>query len=90
MSIPVIAAVIWSLAATATAFLPMRHQMIPGLILLVAAPVLIVWIGIAHGWLWALPALFAFLSMFRHPLIYLVRRAAGRPAPRPPEPERRP
>lgn len=95
MSIPAVAAVIWALAATATAFLPMRRQMIPGLILLAAAPVLLVWIGIAHGWLWAVPALLAFVSMFRNPLIYLVRRATGRPTPalqnsEPKEMERRP
>ncbi len=87
MSFPVVAAIIWALAATATAFLPMRRQMVPGLMLLVAAPVLIVWIGSAHGWLWALPALAAFLSMFRRPLLYFARRALGRPAPLPPEME---
>lgn len=86
---PVIAAVIWALAATVTALLPMRAQMIPGLALLVAAPILIVWIGVAYGWLWAVPALLAFVSMFRNPLLYFARRALGRPAPLPPDLERR-
>jgi hypothetical protein len=85
MSPPVVAAIFWALAATVTALLPMRRQMVPGLALLVAAPVLILWIGAAHGWLWTLPALAAFLSMFRNPLLYLLRRATGRPAPLPPE-----
>ncbi len=66
----------------------MRAQMIPGIALLVAAPTLIVWIGVAHGWLWAVPALLAFVSMFRNPLLYFYRRATGRPAPMPPELER--
>ncbi|MBK6467336.1 MAG: DUF2484 family protein [Rhodobacter sp.] len=86
MTGPATAAVIWVLAATVTAFLPMRAQMLPGLALLAAAPVLIGWIGLSHGWLWALPAVLAFVSMFRNPLRYLIRRALGRPAPLPPEP----
>ena len=33
-----------------------------------------------HGWLWlALAALFAFLSMFRNPLLYFGRKALGLP-----------
>ncbi|HMO07598.1 MAG TPA: DUF2484 family protein [Paracoccaceae bacterium] len=90
MSTPLIAAIVWALAATATAFLPMRRQMVPGIALLISAPVLIVWIGLAHGWLWGVGGLLAFLSMFRNPLIYFARRALGRPAPLPPELERRP
>jgi hypothetical protein len=90
MSAPVIAAILWALLATATALLPMRRQMLPGITLLVAAPLIVAWIGWAHGWLWTLPALAAFVSMFRNPLLYAMRRAAGRPAPLPPELERRP
>jgi hypothetical protein len=89
MSASVLAAILWALAATVTALLPMRHQMAPGLALLLAAPALIVWIGAAHGWVWTMPALAAFLSMFRNPLRYFARRALGRPAPLPPELERR-
>ena len=45
---------------------------------MIAAPVLLVWIGWAHGWLWlALSGCLRFLSMFRNPLIYLGRRAMG-------------
>ena len=49
----------------------------PGILLLLAAPVLLAWIGHEHGW-WIFGAgLFAFVSMFRNPLIYLVRRFRG-------------
>jgi hypothetical protein len=85
MSAPLIAAVLWALAATATAFLPFRRQFIPGVALLLAAPALIVWIGTTHGWLFAALGLAAFLSMFRNPLIYFARRAMGLPVTRPDE-----
>lgn len=75
---PLVLGTLWVLAATATAFLPMRRQMIPGLALLIAAPVLLVWIALAHGWAWAAFGLFALLSMFRRPLGYLARRVLGR------------
>ena len=70
MSLPVILAALWALAATAVAFLPMRLQFAPGLTLLIAAPVLIVWLWIVHGWIPGLVALFGFLSMFRRPLLH--------------------
>jgi hypothetical protein len=89
MSGPWIAAILWALAATLTALLPMRRQMVPGLALLIAAPVLITWIWLVHGWIAGTLALLAFASMFRNPLLYLFRRLTGRPAPVPPEPERR-
>lgn len=75
---PLVFGALWVLAATATAFLPMRRQMIPGLALLIAAPFLLVWIGAAHGWLWLAFGLFAFVSMFRRPLRYFLNRALGR------------
>lgn len=68
---------LWVLAATAVAMLPMKYQYKPGLALLIAAPLLIVWIGHVHGWLYGALGLFAFVSMFRNPLIYLYRRARG-------------
>jgi hypothetical protein len=84
-----IAAILWVLAASVTALLPMRRQMVPGLALLVLAPGLIVWIGVVHGWLWAVPAALAYVSMFRNPLRYVLRRALGRSAPLPSGLERR-
>ncbi|MEZ5716677.1 MAG: DUF2484 family protein [Paracoccaceae bacterium] len=68
---------IWVLAATVVAMLPMRAQMVPGLGLLIAAPLLIGFIGHQHGWILAVAGLAAFLSMFRNPLKYLIRRAMG-------------
>jgi len=88
MSAPLILGCFWVLAATATAMLPMRWQMVPGLTLLAAAPVLLVWIGWVHGWLWLAIGLFAFLSMFRNPLLYFLRRALGRPTRLPKELEK--
>jgi hypothetical protein len=88
MSTALILGCIWVLAAAATAMLPMRRQMAPGLVLLAVAPVLLIWIGSVHGWLWLAFGLFAFVSMFRNPLIYFARRALGRPAPLPKELEK--
>jgi hypothetical protein len=59
--------------------LPMRAQMLPGVALLVAAPLLLIWIGFAHGWIWLAVGTFAFVSMFRRPLTYFARRAMGLP-----------
>lgn len=79
MSPPLILGALWVIAAAITAMLPMRAQMIPGISLLIAAPVLLIWIGYAHGWLWLAFGLFAFVSMFRNPLRYFARRAMGLP-----------
>ncbi|NBD30077.1 MAG: DUF2484 family protein [Alphaproteobacteria bacterium] len=77
MSLPVLVSILWVFAATITALLPMRHQYLPGITLLIAAPVLIIWLGAAHGWGWSALALAAFVSMFRNPLRYLWARARG-------------
>ena len=77
MSLPLILGCVWVLVATVTALMPMRRQMIPGSALLLTAPVLLVWIGLAHGWIWVVPALMAFASMMRNPLRYLLARARG-------------
>ncbi len=77
MSLPLILGCLWVLAATATALLPMRRQYVPGVTLLLTAPLLLGWIGYAHGWIWVAIGLAAFASMMRNPLIYLYRRARG-------------
>lgn len=77
ISPPLVAACLWAVAATITALLPMRRQMGPGLTLLILAPVLLIWIGRVHGWVWVLVATLGFVSMFRRPLVHLVRRAIG-------------
>lgn len=77
MSTSVIIASLWVLAATVTAFLPMRRQYVPGIALLIAAPVLIVWLGYDHGWWLSVLAALGFVSMFRNPLRYFYARARG-------------
>lgn len=71
------ASVLWVIAATIVALLPMRIQYVPGIVLLLAAPVLIIWIGVEVAWWAAFLSLLAFVSMFRNPLRYLYRRARG-------------
>ena len=88
MSTPLILGCFWVLASAITAMLPMRRQMVPGIALLIVAPFLLVWIGWVHGWLWLALGLFAFVAMFRNPLLYFLRRALGRPAPVPKELEK--
>lgn len=77
MSWSIIIAAIWVLVATATAMLPMRYQYVPGVTLLVLAPVLIIWLGADFGWGWSVAASLAFASMFRNPLKYFYARARG-------------
>ena len=79
MSVALMLSCFWAVAATAVALLPMRRQIVPGIALLVLAPVLIVWIGVDHGIWWAAGATAGFLSMFRNPLIYFARKALGLP-----------
>ncbi len=72
-----IASCLWVLAATIVALLPMKYQYAPGILLLLAAPVLIYLIGrdVALGA--GIAAGLAFISMFRNPLRYFARRAMG-------------
>ena len=77
MSLSLIIGCLWVLLAAVVALLPMRRQYVPGVALLLAAPALLGWIAWDHGaWIFA-AGLFAFLSMFRNPLIYFWRRARG-------------
>ncbi|MEM9582709.1 MAG: DUF2484 family protein [Pseudomonadota bacterium] len=77
MSISLIIAAVWALAATCVALLPMRFQYVPGFALLLAAPVVIGFIGVQHGVWVALLGLAAFISMFRNPLLYFYRKFKG-------------
>ena len=83
MSLALILGCLWVLASVAVALMPMRRQYAPGLFLLCAAPILIIYIGVEHGWLYSVASLVAFLSMFRNPLIYIIRKAMGLPVKRP-------
>ncbi|MEM7471371.1 MAG: DUF2484 family protein [Pseudomonadota bacterium] len=77
MSISLTLAALWAIAATIVALLPMRLQYVPGVTLLIAAPLLIAFIGYEHGVWIALLGLAGFISMFRNPLRYFYRRARG-------------
>jgi len=80
-----LACIAWVFAATGVAMLPMRHQYVPGVALLIAAPLLIFWIAIAVTWWAGALALAAFVSMFRNPLRYFWARARGQNPQLPPE-----
>ena len=55
MTLSLILASVWAILATALAFLPMRLQFAPGIVLLVLALPLLVFIGVQHGpWIVAL------------------------------------
>lgn len=73
------------MASTVVAMLPMRHQYVPGVLLLIAAPVLILWIGLSVAWWASVLSLAAFVSMFRNPLRYLLAKARGHNPQLPPE-----
>lgn len=77
MKISLIIGCIWVILAVITALLPMRRQYVPGVTLLVLAPVLIIWIGVDFGWIVGVLAAAAFVSMFRNPLRYFYARARG-------------
>ncbi|MBF9031871.1 DUF2484 family protein [Rhodobacterales bacterium HKCCE3408] len=78
MSLSLILACLWVLAAAITAFLPYRMQFPPGIALLVLSLPLAVFVGVQNGWLWGAAMIFAIASMFRNPLIYFARRAMRR------------
>lgn len=81
MSLPLILGALWVIAASITAMLPMRLQIYPGIPLLLAVPVLLVWIGVAHGIWWVVACLLAVGSMMRRPLHYFFLKLTGRPIP---------
>lgn len=81
----ILACSLWVIVGAVTAFLPLRRQMIPGLVLILTAPALLVWIGLLYGWVWVAAGVLAFGSMFRSPIRYFYRRARGLPVDLPPE-----
>lgn len=89
MSLSLMLACFWAIAATITALLPMRLQFPPGLTLLVLAPFLIGFIGYEHGAFLALVGCAGFVSMFRRPLIFYFRKWTGRDVQRSLGPEDR-
>lgn len=69
--------VLWVFASVVVAMLPMRQQYVPGIALLIAAPVLIFFIGQQVGWIPAVLGLAAFVSMFRNPLRFILSKLRG-------------
>lgn len=78
MTLTLVAAISWVFLGTIVAFLPIRLQKRVGWPLLLAAPVLIWLMYRDYGALAAGFALFAFLSMFRRPLVFYARRLMER------------
>lgn len=78
MSLSMTLGCLWVLVGTIVAFLPMRLQYVPGIALLLAAPMLIWLIARDHGGLAGGFAAFALISMFRNPLKYMAARVLGR------------
>ncbi|APX90563.1 hypothetical protein BV394_13245 [Brevirhabdus pacifica] len=76
---------LWVLASAAVAMLPMRRQYLPGIALLLTAPVLLAALVSGLGWVAGLAFGFAVASMYRNPIRYFWRRARGRPVSLPPE-----
>ena len=66
---------LWVLASAVVAMLPMKRQYLPGVILLLAAPVLILLLGLRFGWV---VASLAFVSMYRNPLRFFWARLCGK------------
>jgi len=79
------ACIIWVFYSVACAILPMRLQNIPAVILLIAAPIMTVWIGIQLNVWVSIVAVFAFGSMFRNPLRNLWAKLRGQNLKLPPE-----
>lgn len=73
----IVMSALWVLASAGVAMMPVRRQYVPGVALMLAAPVLIWFWAIEFGWLLGGVALFAFVSMFRNPLLYMARRLLG-------------
>lgn len=78
MTASVVALCLWVVCAAAIAMLPLRRQIAPGLCLVLSAPALILWLAADLGWLAAVLATFAVLSMFRRPLVLMIRRGSLR------------
>lgn len=81
MSMPLVLGFLWVVAATIVAFLPMRMQVVFGFGLAISAIILIGWLSVTVAPWVGVVALAAFVSMFRRPLVYLVRRYFGRGGP---------
>ena len=73
----------WAIAATFVALLPMRLQYVPGVSLLLLAPLLMGYLAYEHNVWIVLLAFAAVISMFRRPLVYYIRQFYNLPSRRP-------
>ncbi len=78
MNLSLTLACAWVVVACIAAMFPSRRAHWPLAYVLIAAPVLIVWLGVTYGWLAGLGALAAFVSMFRNPLRYFWQKWRGK------------
>ncbi|WP_051927397.1 DUF2484 family protein [Ruegeria halocynthiae] len=81
MYLSVILSALWVICATIVAFLPMRLQFPPGILLVICMPVLVFWLGYDFGWFLSVLAFTAFVSMFRNPIHYYWCKWTGREVP---------
>lgn len=74
MTAPVIAALIWLIAANLIGMLPSRdHHWRNAYVLIAVAVPILIWLVYAKGLLWALAFLLAAGSVLRWPVIFLLR-----------------
>ncbi len=78
MTLSLTLACFWVVAATFTAFLPMRFQFVLGKALLLLAVPLLIFIGVEHSFWVVLLVLAGMASMFRRPLVYYARMLFAR------------
>lgn len=71
-------ACLWIIAGAVVAFLPMRFQVVLGLILLVLSVPLLFLLARDFGWVAVVAGLAVIGSMFRKPLAALLRHAIGK------------
>ncbi len=73
MSTSLILACIWILAGAGVALLPVRRQYAPGIVLLAVAPALIIYLAMQHDPWIIMVSVAVLISMFRRPLMVLIR-----------------
>ena len=71
--------IFWVFASVIVAILPMRWQYVPGVLLMLAAPVLIFQIMNAVGFWIAILGVLAFVSMYRNPLRFFWKKLTRQP-----------
>lgn len=74
----ILAICIWAIATMGLAPLPMRYQLVPGLVSLLVLPVLLVWLARDYGALPVIVVTAAAASLFRKPLTALGRACKRR------------